>query len=182
MLIGLTGVKRSGKSTAAARLEACGFRRTAFADPLKEMLAALGLTQEQLYGGEKEVPLDLLCGHTPRTAMQTLGTEWGRACLGEALWRNAWRARVRAIWAANPTASVVVEDVRFPDEVAEVKALGGVVLRIWRPSLCAGVDLHASEREILGLVVDAVVLNDGDMALLGARVRAAVARYGRAAA
>ena len=42
------------------------------------MLYQLGLGEAHIEGALKEVPCELLGGKTPRYAMQTLGTEWGR--------------------------------------------------------------------------------------------------------
>jgi hypothetical protein len=51
------------------------WRQVKFAGPLKSMCMALGLTEAHIEGHLKEVPCELLCGQTPRHAMQTLGTE-----------------------------------------------------------------------------------------------------------
>jgi hypothetical protein len=62
-----------------------GFARVRFAGPLKAMMAALGCTNAEIDGDRKEVPCDLLGGKSPRWAMQTLGTEWGRKLIGDDL-------------------------------------------------------------------------------------------------
>jgi hypothetical protein len=60
-LIAFTGLAGSGKSTAAEHLvQAHQFTRLRFAGPIKAMCRALGLTEEQVDGGQKEVPCDLL--------------------------------------------------------------------------------------------------------------------------
>ena len=95
-LIALTGLAGSGKTTAADYLvKAHGFACISFAGPIKSMLRTLGLTAlediEEVFEGEgKEKPNRLLCGKSPRFAMQTLGTEWGRDLIGPDLWVNAW--------------------------------------------------------------------------------------------
>ena len=85
-LLGIHGKAGSGKSTAAQVLIDGGFKRVKFADPLKNMLRAIGLTDQHIEGDLKEVPCDMLLGQTPRHAMQTLGTEWGRGCIGGEFW------------------------------------------------------------------------------------------------
>ena len=86
-LIAFCGYMGSGKSFAADYLiEKYGYTRVKFAGPLKDMLHTMGLTEEEIEGGDKDKPSDLLCGRTPRWAMQSLGTEWGRECIGENLW------------------------------------------------------------------------------------------------
>lgn len=56
-VIGIAGLARSGKSTAAAHLvKNHGFVRVRFADPLKAMARALGLNEEEVDGDLKEKP------------------------------------------------------------------------------------------------------------------------------
>lgn len=157
-VIGLCGAKSSGKSAAASFLMAAGYVRVGMADPLKAMLATLGLTNEQLYGGAKEAHSDILCGQTTRHAMQTLGTEWGRLMIGPRIWLDAW---VRSVKALGPNTNVVCDDVRFENEAALVRGFMGSVIRIDRPSLGAGTDRHSSEA--LDFVPDVVLTNDQDM-------------------
>lgn len=161
-LIGFVGPAGAGKSTAVAALtRKHGFVRHAFAAPLKRMLAVLmrerGATEFEirayLDGPKKQEPTRFLNGATPRLAMQLLGTEWGRA-LSETLWLDAWRESL-------PQAPVACDDVRFPNEAAVLRALGGRVVRIDRPSLKinAGVAAHASERH--EIEADVTIVNGG---------------------
>jgi hypothetical protein len=139
-IIGLGGPKGSGKSFAADWLVANrGYTRVKFATALKNMLRVLGLTDEHIEGSLKEVPCDLLNGRTPRHAMQTLGAEWGRNLIDDALWVDTWRRRVLAT-----DGPVVVDDVRFDNEAAAVRSLGGIVVLISHSGV--SVDEHASER------------------------------------
>jgi hypothetical protein len=67
LVIGFAGSMYAGKSTAAARLVSrFGFHRVRFAGPLKAMMAALGLSHEEIEGSLKETPSELLCGKTPQ--------------------------------------------------------------------------------------------------------------------
>lgn len=145
-IIAFTGLAGAGKSTAAFHLVAHrGFERVRFAGPLKAMMAALGLTHEQIEGREKETPCDLLGGKTPRYAMQTIGTEWGRDLIANDLWVRAWKAAVAAIPAGVP---VVVDDCRFPNEAEAVQAAGGILVRVDRPG-AGTASIHASEQHAL---------------------------------
>lgn len=142
-ILAFTGLAGSGKSTAALRLvNAHGFTRVRFAGPLKAMMAALGLTHEQIEGSEKEQPCALLGGKTPRYAMQTIGTEWGRDIIASDLWIRAWRAALDKVPAGVP---VVVDDCRFPNEADAVHAAGGVIVRIERDGAGQGASGHSSE-------------------------------------
>jgi len=127
VIIGLSGKAGTGKSEVAKYLIGRGFKLVKFAAPLKRMLKALGLTQEHIEGRLKEVPCDLLGGKTPREAMLTLGTEWGRNMIAGDLWVNAWKQTVEKM----PT-YVVTDDVRFPNEAKAVHGMGGVIAMIER--------------------------------------------------
>lgn len=138
MIIGLCGLAGSGKSTAADYLvKDLGFVRRRFAGPLKNMIKVLGLTDEHTDGALKEVPCDLLGGRTPRYAMQTLGTEWGRDLIVKDLWIRAWEASL-------PTVDdVVVDDCRFENEAAAIEQRGGVLVYLaGRGGIAGG---HSSE-------------------------------------
>jgi hypothetical protein len=146
MLIGLCGAMKAGKSTAAEHLvEAHGFFRMRFAGPLKEMLKCLGLTQAEIDGDLKETPCAKLGGKTPRHAMQTLGTEWGRNLIWGDLWTDALRRSVEVAMACG--GDVVIDDVRFPNEVKMIEELGGHVICIER--IGTGGVGHASEQQLL---------------------------------
>lgn len=162
MIIGFTGRKGSGKDTAAQVFMARGFYLLKFASPLKEMLAQLmfqqgadeDLVHASLEGELKETPSPYLAGRTPRHAMQTLGTEWGRELMGERFWVNAFMN------SAQLYKNVVVSDVRFPNEVEAIHNLGGQVFRIIRPSLGNMGDNHPSETLIDNLDVDGELINN----------------------
>ena len=155
-LIGLCGYAQSGKSTIAEYLvNTYGYRRIRFADGLKNMLRVIGLTKEQIDGNEKEIPLDLLCGRTPRYAMQMLGTEYGRNLIGQDIWVNIWAKEVR-----ESTCSVVVDDVRFPNEFNKVKELNGYTVKIIRPGY-GPLNNHPSETSLENVHYDMTVHNDG---------------------
>lgn len=156
LLIAFTGLAESGKSTAALHLvNAQGFTRTRFAGPLKAMMAALGLSTAEIEGHLKERPCALLGGRTPRYAMQTIGTEWGRMTIDDDLWVNAWRAALPA------AGGVVVDDCRFDNEAAAVKAAGGFLVKVVRPGAGTGAAGHSSEGQ--ELPHDAEITNDGSL-------------------
>ena len=144
-LVGFVGRIGSGKTLSADHLCAkYGYVKVKFASPLKDMLRAVGLEDRHIEGDLKEVPCDLLCGQTPRWAMQTLGTEWGRSLIGESLWGNLWQKRVVTL--LNMNTNVVVDDIRFTNELERVQLLNGRVIGLRRNEhLDAD---HSSEAEI----------------------------------
>jgi hypothetical protein len=164
MIVGIAGRKRSGKDTAAEALIEDGHARFSFATPIKLMLRAFlvyrkcpeDLIERMLEGDLKEVPSPYLNGKTPRHAMQTLGTEWGRSLISPDIWVDTM------IEVANDTDQVVCSDVRFPNEVVRLQTAGGLVVRIHRPNRpVSEFDNHPSETQIDDLEVDIDVANGG---------------------
>lgn len=162
-VVAITGRKGSGKDTAAQALVDQGYVVVKFADALKGMLRALlsyqGVEDETIYrmleGDLKEVPTDYLQGKTPRYAMQTLGTEWGRDLIGANLWTDSTLRRISKL----PNA--VVTDMRFPNELDAMNAVDAKTIRVVRPSLEENAfSTHASEAYIDTLNVDQEILND----------------------
>lgn len=82
-----------------------------------------------------------------RHALQTLGTEWGRAC-EQNLWADAGVHRAKL--QQKNGFCVAFTDCRFTNEAATVRRAGGKVWRILRPSarLLGVTGAHASEVEM----------------------------------
>jgi hypothetical protein len=159
MVIGLTGLINSGKSTVADYLiTQHGFVRVKFAQGLKDMVRALGLTEDEIEGVAKELPCDKLNGRTPRYGMQTLGTEWGRNLMGHDFWVNLLVQKVhRMEFGVN----VVIDDCRFPNEaVAIQRDLQG---RVWRLVRNSGIGFHSSESEQVWITPDWTIQNTGTL-------------------
>lgn len=167
-LIALAGRAGCGKNTAAKLL---GGVEVSFADPLKKFCGEVfDFSREQLYGpsSERNRPDPRWDGLTPRQALQTLGTEWGRACHPD-VWARAGVRRALAVLAAFPAGPVVITDCRFVNEARAVRAAGGVVWRIERRGggLDGAAALHPSEieqesPEFLELV-NRTIQNDGSL-------------------
>lgn len=160
LIIGLVGKAGSGKSTAARILSAeMGFSRRPMAYGLKAMLGALGVPSTILDGDIKlkSMPLPVLGGMTFRYAAQTLGTEWGRNYMGQDFWVNTWKA-------SNPAGvDVVADDVRFANEAAALRDLGGIIVRIRRTGAgeVGAAAQHASETEQDAILHDYEIDNSG---------------------
>ena len=158
-LVALVGAAGCGKSTVADILSGMGYNRLKFSQPLKEMLKAIGLSDEHTEGNLKEVPCDLLSGRTPRYAMQTLGTEWARDMMGKNFWLNLWRNQAHNMLKYT---KIVAEDCRFGNEADLVKSMGCNLWRINR----LGYDFsgHSSETEMEDLKCDLVINNHSNEA------------------
>lgn len=151
-LVAFTGRAGSGKSVAAQALIGEDYQRIKFADGLKSMLAALytvaGLNgfeiHDRIEGDLKEDPDPVLNGASPRHAMQTLGNEWGREMISPTLWVSIWTQAV--LKAFSEGKNVVVDDVRYQNEVEAVHRLGGCVVQIERPLTSPVTPKHPSEK------------------------------------
>lgn len=164
MIIGIAGLAGSGKSEIAHTLTVDrGFKRFPFAGPLKAMLEAAGFTHPQLWGDEKAVPLPEFGGKTTREIMQTLGTEWAREMVDNEFWITIWKRHVKSYLTTKSLGArhIVVDDVRFPNEVKAIQNLGGQVWRVNRPGVVPMG--HASEKHIRLLPVDASIHNNADL-------------------
>lgn len=182
-VIGLMGALGSGKTTVAKHIAATrGYLRLRMADPLKDMLLALGLTRAQVDGDEKETPSPILGGRTPRFAMQTIGTEWGRQIIHPDIWVNAMAHKIGHLGVLPPADprrpnGVVIDDIRFPNEVAMVERLGGLLAVIRRKSAESDPFKPAHPSETFWRGVAAIhrvpeIHNEGDIqALLAAAER-----------
>jgi hypothetical protein len=160
MIIGFTGAMGCGKSFAAKHLVDCHeYVVHKMAGPLKAMLRAAGLDDRHIEGELKETPCHILAGRTPRYAMQTLGTEWGRDVMHPDLWVRLWKNSL-------PPCNVTCDDVRYANEAAMIRSLGGVVVEIRREGVGTH-GAHASER-FDGIVADRVIYNPGDGRFLDA--------------
>lgn len=165
-VIGLTGLAGAGKSTASRMLVARhGFKLVKFADPIKQMLRVLGLGAEELDGAKKGLASRLLGGRSPRFAMQTLGTDWGRAMISEELWTSHWRTRARQLLLDG--SSVVCDDCRFENEAEAIRDLGGEIWNIRRPSgarkgATGGLPGHISEAGAAARYAKVQINNSGN--------------------
>ena len=170
MLIGLVGAKGSGKDTFAEALVEQGFELVRFADSLKNMLRSLyrdagldaELIERKMEGDLKEQPCVVLCGQTPRHAMQTIGTQW-RDMIDTKLWLNIWMSKVMTLKASGR--NIVTPDVRFLHEAACFDPVQDRLYRIERPSTVLD-DQHISEVEGRSIEVHATILNDGSISKL----------------
>lgn len=141
-LIGLTGLPRSGKDTAAeylVRVE--GYTRRAFATPLKEA-AALLLNREVYemegqHGFDREAELPEW-GFSTRWFLQRFGTECMRNQIDQDFWIKRMRSSLR------DGGSFVITDVRFQNEADMIRELGGHILEISRPKSAIG-SSHVSD-------------------------------------
>ena len=143
-LVGFVGLKRSGKDTGARGLIARGWKRMAFADPLKEMSMKLrGVWVEvpeearldsaiTVVGGfaKYHEVVDALGMEKAKDFVPDVRTDCVRDTLGERTWTDLTGQRVQEELARGE--AVALTDVRFDEEFGLVHDLGGLVIGVWR--------------------------------------------------
>ena len=163
-VIGLAGRAGSGKGVVAEYLVRQNrYVRLKFADPMKAMLRAyyecLGVPSDEverrIEGDLKEIPCPFIAGKSPRYAMQTIGTEWGRDLMSAGIWTHALFNRANYIITTD--GRVVVDDVRFYNEAATIRELGGEVWMVDRTDAGTKSE-HVSER--LDFTPDRTITNN----------------------
>ena len=174
-IIGLCGLSGSGKDTVADLLVThCGFEKIAFADLLRqEVAAAYGIDVRHLTHREtKEHPLsclalrrcsalgfvarmviwheargetlDLDAPRSPRQIMRWWGTEYRRG-QRDNYWVDATAHHLQMMIRQDGARRIVVTDVRFADEAALLRGLGGSLWQVLRGDAQGVPGEHASE-------------------------------------
>ncbi len=136
-LIGLVGASGAGKTSIAETLQREeGFYRLHMGQPIKDMLSAFGLNDLELRG-PPEVRAQgsaKLAGKSPRFAMQTLGTDWGREMISKRIWANHLKRRLAEL-RQDRVQKIIVDDLRFPEDFDAILDAGGMIVRVVRPDL-----------------------------------------------
>jgi len=178
-IIGLTGFAGSGKDEAAKVLiKEFGFKRVAFADPMRDALYKLDpIVGYRSLSGQMVSVRDLVDkegwdnakrDHPEiRRLLQVFGTECGREIHGENCWVDAAFRQVEY------PHDYVFTDVRFPNEAERIHGEGGMVLNIHRPGV-ASVNGHISDKGLPSELIDCTLCNDGTLEDLASAVRALV--------
>lgn len=165
LVIGLAGQAGVGKDTVAGIVRAAtGCTLYAFAGPLKEALAVLGLPEpKSRTAKEAQIPGR---NYSWREAAQKLGTEWARE-LDNDFWLNLAEQKVK------DAKHVVFTDVRFENEATWVRSQGGQIWHISgrKTSVSGAAASHASETPLQFVSGDRSVDNSGSIADLERVVR-----------
>lgn len=143
MLIGLTGKKGSGKTTAAEYLSyKYSIKQVSFADPIKQISKIMGFTELQVNGSQDDknthhpfLPI------TARHFMQQFGTDFARQTICDDIWIRILNNYIQSENYDN----VIIADVRFTNEFEYIRDSGGWLINIIRPSSAS--DNHISECE-----------------------------------
>lgn len=168
-LIGLVGKKRVGKDTFADFLcKNHGYVKYSFAGPLKKACQEIFfLSDDQLETDLKEV-VDPRWGVAPRKIFQQMGTEVFRNNIvnyfpefeqfGNKIWIYRFKLWYQQQVKENPDIRVIISDVRFEDEAAIIKEMGGLLVKIEKQTRF-GEDSHSSEQNINKIECDKTIRN-----------------------
>ena len=202
MIVGFVGFIGSGKDTAADYLvNFHGFRRDSFANTLKDAVSAVfGWDRTLLEGRTTEArewreqrddwwSERLGRDITPRWILQYWGTEVCRQGFHDDIWIASLENKMR-----KTKDSIVISDVRFPNEIKAIHNAGGQVIWVQRGELPSwhimaakanngdtfaaeklkALGVHASETAWVGGDIDHIVNNDGTIDDLFSQIKALV--------
>lgn len=165
MIIGLSGYAQSGKDTVAEYLiEHYGYRRVAFADPIRRALYNLDpkIRIDEMLGASLANAVDHMgwdevkrLSSDARDLLQRMGTEVGRNMFGEDFWVD------QAMRGVSKFDNVVITDVRYPNEYKAIKVREGDVWRVERTGV-GPVNDHSSERALDDKRFDKIITNDSN--------------------
>ena len=158
MLIGFSGKKGSGKSYFADYLVNHKlFIKLSFASPLKEITKILfNLSDEDVKDPIKKELINPKFNASPRELMQWLGTDIMREEFNKkfnysgSIWIDNVKDKVKTLLDNNK--DVVIDDVRFQNEVDMIHSLGGIVINLRNNldnTLNNSTSTHSSENQKL---------------------------------
>lgn len=190
MILGISGVAGSGKSTVAKMLSKHNVIEVAFADPIKR--AAMewwGFSYSQLWGpSEMRNEIDPRYNISPRQVLQEIGTGIGRKIYKDT-WVDIGFNTAKTLLQKpmsldyidykgivdkkrdNPISGIIFSDARYTNEILAIKKKGGKLIRIKRPGcgLKGNIAKHCSELDHLSWPdesFDYVIINNYDLAYL----------------
>lgn len=186
MLIVISGKARAGKDSVFNVLAKCGgFKRIAFADPLKNMCSSVfNIPLNYFYDDDKkdapfETPIDYIDFHSalqfavnadlplqqlefksPRDLLQQVGTDIVRKHVDNEFWIKLLVKQLQTT-----EGNVAITDARFQNERDALKAIGGTLMLVTKPDTTAAG--HSSENDLGSEAdYDIVVNNNGTLAEL----------------
>lgn len=130
MLVALSGKASSGKDVVASMLKGKGFKHRAFATQVKRIAKQMfDLTEEEVNDAILKEEVNLRWGKTPRAILQQIGVKlreihpdiWVQYVFNDFELYDMDKERF------------VISDMRFPNELAAIRAAGGFCVRIHRP-------------------------------------------------
>jgi len=188
MIIGICGLIGSGKGTVADILVDQGFKKVSFADKLKDGVSTIFGWDRALLEGDtdesrtwREQRDDFWSAETkmevtPRLVLQLFGTD----CMRNGFDDGVWVSLLKKTILDNP-GNYVVPDVRFENEIAMLRDIGGEVWEVQRGHTpewlikyeitgVEPVEIHPSEWRWIKSRKDVVIENNSTLAELNRQV------------
>ena len=160
-VIGICGLKRSGKDTIARYLCKYGYHHMKISQPLKDGIKSMfGFSYDQMESFKEDV--DPYWNVKPREVMQFIGTEMMQykiqeimPDIGRKFWVKSIVTKIK-----DEEKPVVLSDLRFLHEVQELKKHFDVyIIKIVKDDVDSS-DVHCSEREYLDIKEDMLIYNN----------------------
>jgi len=188
MIIGICGLIGSGKGTVADILVDQGFKKVSFADKLKDGVSTIfGWDRAMLEGDTDESrtwreqrddfwSAETKMEVTPRLVLQLFGTD----CMRNGFDDGVWVSLLKKTILDNP-GNYVVPDVRFENEIAMLRDIGGEVWEVQRGSTpewliqyeitgVEPIEIHPSEWRWIKSRKDVIIENNSTLAELNRQV------------
>ena len=188
MIIGICGLIGSGKGTVADILVDHGFKKVSFADKLKDGVSTIfGWDRAMLEGDTDESRTwreqrddfwssETKMEVTPRLVLQLFGTD----CMRNGFDDGVWVSLLKKTILDNP-GNYVVPDVRFENEIAMLRDIGGEVWEVQRGRTpewlikyeitgAEPAEIHPSEWRWIKSRKDVVIENNSTLAELNRQV------------
>ena len=188
MIIGICGLIGSGKGTVADILVDQGFKKVSFADKLKDGVSTIfGWDRAMLEGDTDESrtwreqrddfwSAETKMEVTPRLVLQLFGTD----CMRNGFDDGVWVSLLKKTILDNP-GNYVVPDVRFENEIAMLRDIGGEVWEVQRGLTpewlikyeitgAEPTEIHPSEWRWIKSRKDVVIENNSTLAELNRQV------------
>lgn len=191
LILGFCGHKMAGKDTVAKAVRDLMFNcngqgyatteviMTSFAEPIREIGKIFGFSNEQLNDQSLKEKIVPLWNMTPRKFMQLVGTEMFRNTLDKDCWIKLLQHRIFKITSRYndgdgrdvlfngvkyrvPAVVICITDVRFENEAAMIRKMGGYIVRVKRELADTAPVNHASEKEIDNILPDFTIENAVD--------------------
>ncbi len=186
-IVAFVGFKGCGKNSAAETLIEHGYTSFAFADALKDTVAAIYCWDRDMLSGDTEesriwretvdewwaaklgIP-----DFTPRMALQIVGTDLFRNHFHRDIWLMNMERRISMV-----EGDIVITDCRFANELDLARSLGGCVIRVQRgadpnwysvaamanssrnTTMMEEFGIHSSEWSWIGTDIDYTIHNNG---------------------
>jgi hypothetical protein len=173
-LIAFCGKAQCGKDTSVALIQNLILgQKISFAAPMREFMRDfLGYESVEAMHELYEVPHAELGWKTPRYALQTLGTEWGRNMIYDNMWVDKCIREADKIIEDNAGFTPLISDVRFQNEAVAIKNSGGIIIKVVRGDAPEITNMtHSSENGIDDEYIDYTIHNNGTLTELSDKLR-----------